>query len=136
MVPYKKYTGGNEVFSGINIVPFTDIVLVLLIIFMIAAPGLVSTGLNISLPGATTTDPSIPSKVTVGLDNNGNIFLEGQRLSREDLGARIKELVARRDDLGVVLNADRHAEHGNVIALLDTLRRAGARKIYVGTVKE
>lgn len=136
MVPYRKHTEGGEFFSGINIVPFTDVVLVLLVIFMIAAPGLLSSGLNIDLPGASTSDPEIPSKITVGLDRTGRVYLDGEPVEAEALADRIQSLVNRREDIGVVLNADREAGYGKVIEVLDAVRRGGARRIYVGTVQQ
>ena len=137
MIDYSKYREGEGLFSGINIVPFTDVVLVLLIIFMIAAPGLLSSGLNITLPGSSNADPKVPQKVTVSLDNSGNIFLEGEALADSKvLSTKIKELVEKRADLGVVLNADQAARHGRVVEVLDTLRSSGAAKIYVGTVQK
>jgi biopolymer transport protein ExbD len=138
MIDYNKYREGEGLFSGINIVPFTDVVLVLLIIFMIAAPGLLSSGLNVTLPGSSSADPSIPSKVTVALDREGRIYLEGRAIEgeTEGLADEIKALVEKRADLGVVLNADTSARHGRVVEVLDALRNSGAKKIYVGTVQK
>ncbi len=137
MIDYRKYQEGEGLFSGINIVPFTDVVLVLLIIFMIAAPGLLSAGLNISLPGASSADPDVPATVTVGLDRDGRIFLDGRGLKdAADLTAEIKALVEKRADLGVVVNADSAARHGRVVEVMDGLRNSGVNKIYVGTVQK
>lgn len=137
MIDYNKYREGEGLFSGINIVPFTDVVLVLLIIFMIAAPGLLSSGLNVTLPGSSSADPNVPAKVTVALDSDGTIYLEGRALAdAEALTTEITKLVQGRPDLGVVLNADTTARHGRVVEVLDTLRKSGAVKIYVGTVQK
>lgn len=137
MIDYQKYREGEGLFSGINIVPFTDVVLVLLIIFMIAAPGLLSSGLNVTLPGSASADPDVPAKVTVSLDRAGTIYLEGRALANaEELVSEIGELLEKRADLGVVLNADTSARHGQVVEVLDSLRKSGAAKIYVGTVQK
>ncbi|MBI3396487.1 MAG: biopolymer transporter ExbD [Spirochaetia bacterium] len=133
MVPYKRFSE-DQVFSGINITPFTDIVLVLLIIFMIAAPGLLNTGLDISLPGSSTAEAQSQSRVTVGLDKEGTIYFEGERTPREAVRTKLEELVAKRKDISVVLNADSSAQHGLVIELLDMARAAGIKNIYVGTI--
>jgi biopolymer transport protein ExbD len=137
MIDYNKYREGEGLFSGINIVPFTDVVLVLLIIFMIAAPGLLSSGLNVTLPGSASADPNVPAKVTVSLDRAGTIYLEGRALADvEALTKEIAGLIEKRSNLGVVLNADTSARHGQVVEVLDTLRKSGAVKIYVGTVQK
>ncbi len=132
MVNYKER---DEYFSGINIVPFTDIVLVLLIIFMIAAPGIVNSGLNVSLPGASTASSDFPSRMSVAVDREGRIFLEGREVSPDGLRLRIRSVAENQKNLTVVLNADKEAQHGRVIEVLDGLRSSGARQIYVGTVK-
>ena len=130
-----NYKNREDVFSGINIVPFTDIVLVLLVIFMIAAPGIVNSGLNVSLPGANTASSDFPSRISVALDREGRIFLEGQEVSPDGLRTRVRSFSGKQKDLTVVLNADKEAHHGRVIEVLDSLRSSGARNIYVGTVK-
>lgn len=136
MIDYRKYQEGEGLFSGINIVPFTDVVLVLLIIFMIAAPGLL-TGMNISLPGSSSADPDVPASVTVGLDREGRIFLDGRGLENAaELTEEIQSLVQRRSNLAVVLNADSAARHGQVVEVMDGLRNSGVKKIYVGTVQK
>lgn len=136
MVRYRERSDADSLFSGINIVPFTDVVLVLLIIFMIAAPGLLSSGLNINLPGASVSDTSAPERVTVGLDRGGQMYLDARPITPAELKQEIAGLVQKRSDLGVVLNADEAAGYGKVVEILDVLRQAGARRIYVGTVQK
>lgn len=133
MVNYRK--DQNQVFSGINIVPFTDIVLVLLVIFMIAAPGIATMGLNVNLPGSSSASSQPPGRIAVALDRSGHIYLNNREISDEALRLRIKELAVK-GELRVVLNADSGSRHGQVIRLLDLLRSSGAGKIYVGTVKK
>ncbi|MCB1327467.1 MAG: biopolymer transporter ExbD [Spirochaetales bacterium] len=134
MVRYRREDG--SLFSGINIVPFTDVVLVLLITFMIAAPGIVSAGLGINLPGSQTTDPATPSRITVALDRDGGLFLEEEPVDLATLRERVGALIQRRADMNVYLNADRGARHGSVVEILDVLREVGASRIYVGTVRQ
>lgn len=133
MIDYRRR---DEVFSGINIVPFTDIVLVLLVIFMIAAPGIVNSGLDVSLPGASTASSELPSRISVALDREGRVFLDGREVTGEALSLQIRSAVEKQKDLTIVLNADRESHHGKVIETLDALRSSGARNIYVGTVKQ
>lgn len=137
MVPYQKYKRNSlGVFSTINITPFTDVVLVLLIVFMIAAPGLVQTGLSINLPQSSTARSEIPKSTTVALDGEGLLYLDGASISRADLEAKIVSWIGENSQLSVILNADEGTEHGRVIEILDTLRKSGAKNIYVGTFKK
>lgn len=136
MIDYRKYGREDRAFSEINITPFTDIVLVLLIIFMIAAPGLLQTGLDINLPGSSGTESRQPAQITVALDRRGTVYLDGQAVSREDLPARLAAKIDGRPEMSVILNADSVSQHGQVVEILDTIRSTGARNIYVGAVKE
>ncbi len=136
MVRYRDRISGDSLFSGINIVPFTDVVLVLLIIFMIAAPGLVNSGLNINLPGASQTDPRPAERITVAVDREGRLYLEGAPVTAEDLKQNLSQRLRAHSDTAIALQADRGADYGKVVEALDLARSAGARKIYVGAVRQ
>lgn len=137
MIDYKKYAlGESDYFSGINIVPFTDVVLVLLIIFMIAAPGLVRSGLDINLPGASTSRSQTKTRWQVAVDDSGNLFLNARPIKSAALKEQLKAQLEKSSDTSVVLNADQATEHGKVVEVLDSIRAAGVKKIYVGTVRK
>jgi len=119
--------------SGINITPFTDIILVLLIIFMIAAPGLLNTGIDIVLPGAQSSSSYGENKLHVGLDREGHLYLNGSQISREELKNKISAHLQEKD-ADIVLNADVQSQHGIVVETLDLIKATGARKIFVGVI--
>lgn len=119
--------------SGINITPFTDVILVLLIVFMVSAPGLLSSSLNIVLPGSSTASSRVPSALVVALDREGHLYVDGKSMESGALEAKVKQIGK---DAQVTLNADARATHGRVVEVMDLLRRAGAEKIYVGTVNK
>lgn len=124
----------SQLFSGINIVPFTDVVLVLLIVFMIAAPGLLNTAIGIRLPGSSTAERRSQSSVEVGLDAQGRVFVRGQQVDR----SKIKERITSELGTGpgeILLNADEGVRHGDVVALLDLLRSIGGKNVLIGTVR-
>lgn len=131
MVPRRKNT---QLFSGINIVPFTDVVLVLLIVFMIAAPGLLNTALGIRLPGSSTAERRSSQTVEVGLDSAGRVYVKGQVVPRDKLKERLSaEFAGGQGD--ILLNADEGVKHGEVVALLDFLRSIGGKNVLIGTVR-
>ena len=118
--------------NQINVVPYIDVMLVLLVIFMITAP-LVAPG-EIQLPtvGSKLTVPTQPLEVTL---RNGTLFLRDrsvnapeQRVSREDLVARV---LARQQaaDQPVVIAADKNAKYEDVLAVLDLLQRNGVKRV-------
>jgi biopolymer transport protein TolR len=121
--------------NQINVVPYIDVMLVLLVIFMVTAP-LVAPG-EIELPsiGSKLAVPVQPLKVTLNLD--GSISLQDQQAggavvrvaSPDDLVQRIRAKQAKLPDQPVVIAADRNARYEDVLALLDRLQRGGARKV-------
>ncbi len=120
--------------NQINVVPYIDVMLVLLVIFMITAP-LINPG-QIELPsvGSKLTVPVAPLEVT--LRTNRTLTLRDQQegttaieVSRDELISRIKEKQARRPDQPVVIAADRNARYDEVLSLLDLLQRNGAQKV-------
>jgi len=119
--------------AQINVVPYIDVMLVLLVIFMITAP-LVAPG-EIQLPtvGSKLTVPVQPLEVTL---RNNALFLRDrsvnapeQRVSREDLVARVLARQQQQQDQPVVIAADRNAKYEDVLAVLDVLQRNGVRKV-------
>ncbi|MEO8306181.1 MAG: ExbD/TolR family protein [Betaproteobacteria bacterium] len=120
--------------NQINVVPYIDVMLVLLVIFMVTAP-LVSPG-EIELPsvGSKLTAPSAPLEVTLRTDRT--LWLADKQaaaaaiqVSREDLIARIRSKQARLPDQPVVIAADKDARYEDVLGVLDLLQRNGARKV-------
>jgi len=131
-----RYRSREEVVSSINITPFTDIVLVLLIVFMIAAPGLMNPGIDIELPGSTSAHTQKPADHTVGLDRQGKIYMDGKLISLEELRTTAAHDAAAKSSMRIVVNADASAKHGDVIRVIDTLKASGVADVYVGTVKD
>ena len=120
--------------NQINVVPYIDVMLVLLVIFMVTAP-LVNPG-EIELPsvGSKLTVPAAPLEVTLRTDRT--LWLRDQQaaspavqVSRDELVARIRAKQARLPDQPVVIAADRNARYDDVLGVLDLLQRNGAKKV-------
>ena len=118
--------------NQINVVPYIDVMLVLLVIFMITAP-LINPGV-IELPsvGTTLTAPAAPLEIQVRTDQS--LWLrEGAaapvRLSRDEMIARIRDRQARNPDQAVVIAADRAVRYEEVVRVLDLLQQKGVRKV-------
>jgi biopolymer transport protein TolR len=121
--------------NQINVVPYIDVMLVLLVIFMVTAP-LVNPG-EIELPsvGAKLTAPAQPLEVTLRTD--GTLLLRDQQggggtvlqVSRDELVARIKAKQAKLPDQPVVIAADKASRYEDVLGVLDLLQRNGVRKV-------
>ncbi len=119
--------------NQINVVPYIDVMLVLLVIFMVTAP-LVSPG-EIELPsvGSKLTTPVQPLEVTLHTDNS--LWLRDQaantpaaRVTRDELVARVLARQAKQEQ-PVVIAADKSARYEDVLAVLDLLQRNGVKKV-------
>ena len=125
----------NEPISQINIVPFVDIILVVLIVFMVAAPLISRHSLSIRLPEATSGDKSDFSPFHVEIDSKGKIFVEGKKMKEEDLSARAKQALESKALRHAVLSADKEVPHGRVVRIISLLKAAGIQKFSISVEK-
>jgi len=125
----------DGVLADINVTPLVDVMLVLLIIFMIAAP-MLHQGIEVALPRAQAKN--LPLKVedpiVLSIDRDGQVYLRETRIPNEDLVDRLKAQLAARPEDTVFLKGDRDVAYGRVIDVLDTLQRGGIQ--HVGMVTE
>jgi biopolymer transport protein TolR len=123
---------GRRSMNEINMVPFIDVMLVLLIIFMVTAP-LITTGV-VDLPsvGKSQQRPAAVIEVLVGVDDKLRIKLdksEPEALSLSQLAARVKAGQGGNADVPVVISADKAVRYESVVKVMDTLQRAGVRRV-------
>jgi biopolymer transport protein TolR len=122
----------RKAINQINVVPYIDVMLVLLVIFMITAP-LINPG-EIELPsvGTKLTTPVAAIEITIKTDQSLLLKESGAasvRISRDELIARIRDRQSRNPDQPVVIAADRSVRYAEVIDVLDMLQRNGIRKV-------
>lgn len=122
--------------SEINVVPYIDVMLVLLVIFMVTAP-MLTQGVRVDLPQATS-DPIQSQKavesIIVSVDANGAYFLEvGDRgsdpMALEELRSQVAKILSERTDGEVLVRGDQHVEYGTVVRLMAVLQAAGASNV-------
>lgn len=115
--------------SGINIAPFVDVILVLLIIFMATAPLIQRRAIKVNVPQAANTQPKATATMRVVFNDAKEIFLEERRISPEDLGTQLTIMVKADPYLHVALLADQSISYGEVVGILDIVRGAGVKKL-------
>ena len=125
----------NEPISAINVTPFVDIVLVVLIIFMVTTPALVKSYLEVQLPKAASGSQSPPSPLNITLSQDGQIGLNGQEVTREQLQSRIRVMIQKNPNTQAIISADRDMLHGEVIGIIDIIKRSGINKFAIATAR-
>jgi len=132
----KKRWGTWRPVAEINITPFTDVILVLLIIFMVATPLIYQSSIQVHLP-RSSSGKKIPRAVAVTITAKGEIFLEKKRYvvpaDIPDFRADLAALIAGTDDSSVVINGDREVKYDFVVKVIDTSLQAGIRRIVLAT---
>jgi len=129
--------------SDINVVPYIDVMLVLLVIFMITAP-LLQQGVEVSLPKASAkpvSDEDKKDRIVIAVSQNGKYFLDsdgkqGLPLSASALTNRVTELLSQREDKRVYVRGDTSVDYGLVVAAMVALQSAGASSIGLITEPE
>ncbi|MGY6215553.1 protein TolR [Methylolobus aquaticus] len=137
--PRTRGRGRRRAMSEINVVPYIDVSLVLLIIFMVTAP-MLQTGVDVDLPDANAKpiDAQAEFPVLVTIDAQGNLFVDvgnqGDRpVAAEALTRQIQAALARKPGRAVLIRGDRAVDYGRVITVMAALKEAGVPSVGLMT---
>ncbi|MCY4007840.1 MAG: ExbD/TolR family protein [Rhodobacteraceae bacterium] len=123
--------------AEINVTPFVDVVLVLLIIFIVAAP-LLTVGIPVQLPETKAnplpSEPEQPLTLSVAVD--GRVALQSSEIPRDELIARLAAVIAERDSDRIYVRGDRDARYEVIMKVMGDLNDAGFRNIGLVTNSE
>ena len=131
----QKFTNRNFVpMSEINVTPFVDVMLVLLIIFMVAAP-LLSVGIEVDLPNTKAKPLSIEkeSPLTLTLDKDSNLFINEVKIKQEELRTRLLAIRKERESDEIYLRASKNIEYQRVASILALVSNIGYSQISLVT---
>jgi len=126
----------DEPISSINVTPFVDVVLVLLVIFMVTAPLLMQDSIGIRLPKAMSSDRQLTSKLGVAVTRQGQILLNGVLASPEAITARVRESLANDPETQALISADGDARHADVVRAIDLVKSAGISRFAIQIEKQ
>lgn len=125
----------DELISDINVTPFVDIVLVLLIIFMVTATYIVSRAIPVDLPKASSGE-DITTTLALTLTKNGDLYLDGRKVQEADVKRAIASARRGNRETRAVIAADREVAHGRVVRIIDLVRREGVSRFAINIESE
>jgi biopolymer transport protein TolR len=121
--------GADGAFSGINVTPLVDVMLVLLIIFMVTAP-MMQQGVAVDLPNAAGAAlPQEDATLVVSVTVDGQLYLNDTGYDLTSLTERLLAIREEKPAMVVYLRADNDSSYGNVVAVMAALKRAGVDKL-------
>lgn len=127
----------QRLISEINITPFTDVILVLLIIFMITTPLILESSLKVNLPKAASASAVKEiSTADITITNEGTLYLDGTMVTRKELKERISNRAKGNPGLAVIVSSDRLVRFKDIVDVLDILNTVGVRNLNIAATNE
>ena len=126
-------SNSDRLISDINVTPFVDVMLVLLVIFMVTAP-MMMQGVDVALP-ETTSQPLAAKKenLIITINNQNQIFINNHQVAADFLQEKLKKILEGRDSREVYLRADREISYGFVVRVMAEIKEAGVDKLGMVT---
>lgn len=122
--------------SDINVTPFVDVMLVLLIVFMVTAP-LLSAGVPVDLPEAQAKPLALEKEpITVTIDTTGKVFIKDEEIDIDQLIPKLTALAVNGLDERIYVRGDKEASYGTIMRVMGTINGAGFRRIGLVALKE
>lgn len=122
--------GRRGAIVGINVTPFVDIALVLLIIMMVSSTYIVSQALKVELPKTASSDESVARTYVVTVTKEGNLLFNDTPVDKSALENSLKGAKSA-GDVSLVITADQAAQHGRVVEVIDTAKVLGITKFAI-----
>ncbi|MEG4271912.1 MULTISPECIES: biopolymer transporter ExbD [unclassified Microcoleus] len=121
----------------INIVPMIDVVFAILTFLIVSSLSLSkSEGLPVNLPKASTSQvQDSPAKITVTIDAGGKLMVDKKSVNLDQIETTVRQAMGSNQNSLIVLNADKSVNHGNVVEVMDRLRRIKGAKLGIATAK-
>ncbi len=134
----KRKVRNTKLIAEINIAPFTDVILVLLIIFMVTTPLIYRSSIKIALPQVSSSQTPIESKdINVSVTANGDVYLENQRynlrLDKDVFVFKLQELAKTYSDPSIIISGDRTVKYDYVVTVIDSASKVGIKHLILAT---
>ena len=126
----------NSLISDINVTPFVDVMLVLLIIFMVAAP-LMTVGVPVDLPETQAKEMNAQTEpITVSINNEGKVFIQETEVAMEDIVPRLEAIAKTGYEERIFVRGDQASDYGTVLRVMGRLNSAGFKNIGLVSLQE
>ncbi len=126
----------DDVIASINMVPFIDICLVLLIIFMVTSSYIVRAAFEVELPRAAAGSEVAPSTLAIEVRRDGAVAVDGELVSLDVLRERVDAEVAADENVQAIIAGDRFVDYGAVIDVVDIIKAAGVGSFALNIERE
>lgn len=126
----------NGLLSAINITPFVDVVLVLLVIFMVTTPILMKENLDIHLPQTKSGDAPELNTISIAINAQGQILMNGELVNEISMSESIHKNLKDHPDTQAIISADIKLDYGRVVQIIDQIKTAGLEKFALQIEKQ
>ena len=134
-----KLDDQDDGINEINITPFVDVVLVLLVIFMVTAPAMMKESLKVNLPKTLTSDvTSKADSIGIAITKDGQVLFNGKLISAENLQNELRTISLNAPETNFLISADTDTRHGEVVKMIDRLKKNNLNRfaLQVEKIKE
>jgi len=127
----------QRVMAEINITPFTDVILVLLIIFMITTPLILQSSIKVNLPEAASGKPFTNTRqINITVANDNTVYIDNKIVTRKDLISQVRTAHRDNQELEIILFSDRMVRFKNIVSILDDLNEIGVKNLNIAAKVE
>ncbi|OIO33641.1 MAG: hypothetical protein AUJ70_02920 [Candidatus Omnitrophica bacterium CG1_02_40_15] len=132
-----KRLARQRIMAEINITPFTDVILVLLIIFMITTPLILQSSIKVNLPEAASGKPFTNARqINITVSNDNAMYIDDKLITRKELISQVRMAHKDNPDLEVILFSDKMVRFKNIVTILDDLNEIGIRNLNIAAKVE
>ncbi|GLP96925.1 MULTISPECIES: ExbD/TolR family protein [Paraferrimonas] len=131
----KKHSSVEEE-AQIDMTPMLDIVFIMLIFFIVTTSFVKPSGLDVNKPKASQSTQKKSANIFIGISKTGVIQMENRQVDIERVAANVERMLAEAPEAAVLIQADKEAQHGIVVKVMDQVKQAGIDKISVEAEKD
>jgi len=130
----------DDMITDINVTPFVDVMLVLLIIFMLTTDVITdkmkNPAIQVELPKAASADKTPARPLSIVINKQSELFLNGREATRAEIAAFVTGELVRQPALEAVVSADERLSHGEVVGVIDYIRLLGVHNVAINTKRQ